>query len=590
MKYNGAEIVIKLLENQGVEYIAGIPGGFNLPIYDALYKSKIKHVLARHEQGAAFIAHGISRTTDKAGVCFATSGPGATNLLTAIADAKLDSIPLIAITGQVPLSAIGTDAFQEVDAYGLTIPITKHNFLVRNIEDLFTIIPEAFRIALQGRPGPVLIDIPKNIQTQVIELDEIPDYSHPCNKPENDDTDYGDSIDDDKKFESNICGNIEHKHSSSRKILKRSTLECMAELINSSRKPIIYAGGGVIRANASKELCEFARKSNIPVTLSLMGLGAFPREDKLNIGMLGMHGAPYTNYLMNEADLILAFGIRFDDRATGNIEKFCPKASIIHVDIDPSEINKVKNSSLSMVADIKNFLKEMIPLINEKERSSWTKRVECFKEKYPLPSYENPLHPSNIIPYIASKVPADTLVATDVGEHQMWTAQRYPFNNPKTLLTSGGLGTMGFGLPAAIGASLVHQDKTVLCFSGDGSILMNIQELATLADLNLNVKVIILTNHHLGLVRQQQQLFYNEHYIASHFISNPDFKTIAKGFGINSCDLGTEEEPLKKLDEVLNENGPWVINIPIEECENVLPMVAPGKSNLEMIGSGELND
>ena len=577
MKYNGAEIVIKLLENQGVEYISGIPGGFNLPIYDALYKSKIKHILARHEQGAGFIAQGISRTTDTAGVCFATSGPGATNLLTAIADAKLDSIPLVAITGQVPLSAIGTDAFQEVDAYGLTIPITKHNFLVRNIHDLFTIIPEAFRIALEGRPGPVLVDIPKNIQTQVIELETFPNSAYSqSNRSETEN--YDDSINNDNI---NKCN---------KKIFKRSTLECMAELINNSHRPIIYAGGGVIRANASKELCEFAKKNSLPVTLSLMGLGAFPSDDILNLGMLGMHGAPYTNYLMNEADLILAFGIRFDDRATGNIQKFCPNASIIHVDIDPSEINKVKNSNLSMVADIKEFLKEMIPLINNKTRLSWIKRVGCFKEKYPLPSYENPLHPANIIPYIASKVPSDTIISTDVGEHQMWTAQRYPFKNPKTLLTSGGLGTMGFGLPVAIGASLVNTDKTILCFSGDGSILMNIQELATLADFNLNVKVIILTNHHLGLVRQQQNLFYNEHYIASQFISNPDFATIAKGFGINSCDLATENDPLKKLDEILSKSGPWVINIPIEECENVLPMVAPGKSNLEMIGSGELND
>lgn len=577
MKYNGAEIVIKLLENQGVEYISGIPGGFNLPIYDALYKSKIKHILARHEQGAGFIAQGISRTTDTAGVCFATSGPGATNLLTAIADAKLDSIPLVAITGQVPLSAIGTDAFQEVDAYGLTIPITKHNFLVRNIHDLFTIIPEAFRIALEGRPGPVLVDIPKNIQTQVIELETFPNSAYSqLNRSETEN--YDDSINNDNI---NKCN---------KKIFKRSTLECIAELINNSHRPIIYAGGGVIRANASKELCEFAKKNSIPVTLSLMGLGAFPSDDILNLGMLGMHGAPYTNYLINEADLILAFGIRFDDRATGNIQKFCPNASIIHVDIDPSEINKVKNSNLSMVADIKEFLKEMIPLINNKTRLSWIKRVGCFKEKYPLPSYENPLHPANIIPYIASKVPSDTIISTDVGEHQMWTAQRYPFKKPKTLLTSGGLGTMGFGLPVAIGASLVNTDKTILCFSGDGSILMNIQELATLADFNLNVKVIILTNHHLGLVRQQQNLFYNEHYIASQFISNPDFATIAKGFGINSCDLATENDPLKKLDEILSKNGPWVINIPIEECENVLPMVAPGKSNLEMIGSGELND
>lgn len=295
MKYNGAEIVIKLLENENVKFIAGIPGGFNLPLYDALYKSSIHHILTRHEQGAAFIAQGISRTTDEVGVCFATSGPGATNLLTAIADAKLDSIPLVAITGQVPLSAIGTDAFQEVDAYGLTIPITKHNFLVRNINDLFKIIPEAFRIAKEGRPGPVLIDLPKNIQTETIELADFP------------------------KGTSSTVNNY---------TIKCSTLEYIGELINNSKKPIIYAGGGIIRADSSKELYDFAKTNNIPVALSLMGLGAFPAKDELYLGMLGMHGAPYTNYLLNEADLIIALGNRFDDRATGNIQKFAPHASI----------------------------------------------------------------------------------------------------------------------------------------------------------------------------------------------------------------------------------------------------------------------
>lgn len=585
MKCNGAEIVIKLLEKENVEYISGIPGGFNLPIYDALYKSKIKHILARHEQGAAFIAQGISRTTNKCGVCFATSGPGATNLLTAIADAKLDSIPLIAITGQVPLSAIGTDAFQEVDAYGLTIPITKHNFLVRDIHDLFTVIPEAFKISLEGRPGPVLIDIPKNIQTEVIEVNDS-DFNNTNtfhNSPSRSENIDNDMIDD-SLIKSNICGNIEHINESHKSILKKSTLQYMAEMINSARKPIIYAGGGIINSCASTELYTLAKKNNIPVALSLMGLSSFPGDDELCLGMLGMHGAPYTNYLLNEADLILALGARFDDRATGNIQKFCPKASIIHVDIDPSEINKVKTSSLSLVADIKDFLTEILPFISEKKRDSWIKRIKCFKEKYPLPKYDDILHPANLIPYIASKVPDDTIVSTDVGEHQMWVAQRYPFKTPKTLLTSGGLGTMGFGLPVAIGAALVNTDRKVLCFSGDGSILMNIQELATLSELNLDVKVIILSNHNLGLVRQQQQLFYNEHYIASHFSCNPDFKTVAKGFGINSCDLSEEENPLEKLEEMLTEKGPCLINIPIEECENILPMVAPGKSNLEMIG------
>ncbi|AWK52064.1 biosynthetic-type acetolactate synthase large subunit [Clostridium beijerinckii] len=560
MKYNGAEIVIKILENEGVEYISGIPGGFNLPLYDALYKSKIKHILARHEQGAGFIAQGISRSTNKVGVCFATSGPGVTNLLTAIADAKLDSIPLVAITGQVSLSSIGTDAFQEVDAYGLTIPITKHNFLIRHINELFTVIKEAFKIALEGRPGPVLIDIPKNIQMQVIELEEFPSNTE------------------------------DHKNVPEKKDLKNSTLYCMAELINNSKKPIIYAGGGVVNSNACTNLYKLAKKSNIPVALSLMGLGVFPYNDELSLRMLGMHGAPFTNYLLNEADLILALGVRFDDRATGNIEKFCPNATIIHIDIDPSEINKIKTSSLSMVADIYDFIKAILPHIDAKPRSSWVQRVKCFKEKYPLPSYENILHQANIIPFVASVVPSDTIITTDVGQHQMWVAQRYPFKDPKEFLTSSGLGTMGFGLPVAIGAALTNKDKTIVCFSGDGSILMNIQELATLADFNLNVKVIILNNHYLGLVRQQQELFYNQHYIASHFISNPNFKIIAEGFGIKSCDLGNEEEPLKKLEELLSIKGPCVINIPIEETENVLPMVAPGGSNIEMIGGENFND
>ncbi|MZK50006.1 biosynthetic-type acetolactate synthase large subunit [Clostridium beijerinckii] len=560
MKYNGAEIVIKLLENEGVEYISGIPGGFNLPLYDALYKSKkIKHILARHEQGAGFIAQGISRSTNKVGVCFATSGPGVTNLLTAIADAKLDSIPLVAITGQVPLSAIGTDAFQEVDAYGLTIPITKHNFLIRNIHELFTVIKEAFKIALEGRTGPVLVDIPKNIQNEFIDLEDFPSEIASENLPKRD-------------------------------AIKSSTLYCIAELINDSKKPIIYAGGGVVNSNASSNLYKIAKKNNIPVSLSLMGLGAFPCDDELSIGMLGMHGAPYTNYLLNEADLILALGVRFDDRATGNIEKFCPNASIIHIDIDPSEINKVKTSSLSMIANVDDFLEDILPHIESKSRNTWRERVKCFKSKYPLPSYKNILHPANIIPFVGNIVPSDAVITTDVGQHQMWVAQRYPFKLPKALLTSSGLGTMGFGLPVAIGAALANKDKTIISFCGDGSILMNIQELATLADFNLNVKVIILNNHHLGLVRQQQQLFYNEHYIASKFISNPNFKMIAEGFGIQSCDLGNEEKPLEKLKELLTVEGPCVINIPIEETENVLPMVPPGKSNIDMIGGENLND
>lgn len=560
MKYSGAQIVVKLLENENVQYIAGIPGGFNLPIYDALYYSKIKHILARHEQGAAFIAQGISRTTDKAGVCLATSGPGATNLLTAIADAKLDSIPLVAITGQVPLSAIGTDAFQEVDAYGLTIPITKHNFLVKNIKDLFWIIPQAFKIALGGRKGPVLIDIPKDIQTQIIDIDDFNSINIP------------------KKFENSI------EDLNFINTINDTTLEYIAQIINDSKRPIIYAGGGIISSKSSKELLNISTLNSIPVAQSLMGLGCFPYDNDLNIGMLGMHGAPYTNYLIDEADLILALGIRFDDRATGRIDKFCPNATIIHVDIDPSEINKIKNSNLSIVANVKDFMNQIIKYIHNDNRENWLKRIQCYKEKYPLITYKDEFHPSNIISYISTIVDDNSIICTDVGEHQMWVAQRYPFTKAKTLLTSGGLGTMGFGLPASIGAALVNKDKTIICFSGDGSILMNIQELATLSENNLNVKIIVLTNHNLGLVRQQQQLFYNEHYIASHFENNPDLKMIAEGFNIKGCNLNKEKNPFEILKDLLIEKGPCLINIDIKDDENVFPMVEPGKSNLEMLG------
>lgn len=551
MKLSGAELLIKLLEIEDVKYISGIPGGFNLPIYNALYESDISHILARSEQGAAFIAQGISRTSNSVGVCFATSGPGATNLLTAIADAKLDSIPLIAITGQVPSTAIGTDAFQEVDAFGLFLPVCKHNYLVKDAMELLEIIPKAFYLAKEGRPGPVLIDIPKDVQNQTVDVDLIL---------------------------------LQNKYKNSIYEINLSTIKKISKTINNSFKPIIYAGGGIINSNASKELKDFAHKNNIPVALTLMGLGSLPYNDTLNLGMLGMHGAPYTNYLINEADLIIAIGVRFDDRATGNINNFCPNATIIHIDIDASEINKLKPSNLSLICDAKEFLKEIMPYIDNDNREEWIKHVNVIRDAFPLPYYEDELHPSNFIQYISKLVPEDTIIATDVGEHQMWTAQRYNFIKPKTLITSGGLGTMGFGLPAAIGAALENQDKTVICFTGDGSILMNIQEFATLADYKLNIKIIIFNNKHLGLVRQQQELFYDKHYIASKFITNPDFMQIAEGFGIKSCNLETEKEPLEKLKEIFRTDEPYVINLPVSETEKILPMVAPGAANVDMIG------
>ncbi|MDF2505456.1 biosynthetic-type acetolactate synthase large subunit [Clostridium sp.] len=553
MKLTGAEITIKLLERCGVKVIAGIPGGTNLPLYDSLFNSSIKHILARHEQGAAFIAQGIARSTGKAAVCFATSGPGATNLLTAIADAKLDSVPIIAVTGQVPYSYVGTDSFQEVDIYGLTIPITKHNFFVRSVEELFKVIPEAFRISESGRQGPVLVDIPKNIQNEEFEFEQWP-----------------------------VIENYEEKHEFDNSLVSKA-----AKIINEAKRPILYIGGGITNSNSGKALYDFAKKNNIPVTSTLMGLGNFPIEDPLFMGMLGMHGARYTNLLLNKADLLLAFGVRFDDRAIGNVNKFCPDAKIIHVDIDDAEIDKIKKSYLSICGNVGTVLNDLIPLLEEEKREDWIDYIESIKKEKPMvfPDETDCFHPINIIKTVSKLVRKDTIITTDVGQHQMWTAQAYPINAPRTFLTSGGLGTMGFGLPTAIGAAVANPDKQVVCFSGDGSFLMNIQELATLADLDLNVKIIILNNGHLGLVRQQQQLFYNEHYMASRFSTSPDFAKISEGFGIKGYSIDeNSENPLEVLKEVLSNKGPCLINIAIDKFENVFPMVQPGCGISEMIG------
>jgi acetolactate synthase I/II/III large subunit len=551
MKYTGAELTIKLLERQGIDLVTGIPGGSNLPIYDALGKSRIKHILARHEQGAGFISHGIARSTGRTAVCFATSGPGVMNLLTAVADGKIDSVPMVAITGQVPSCLIGTDAFQEIDTYGLTLPITKHNYLVRSARDLLHIIPEAFQIAESGRPGPVVVDIPKDVQTQVVEFDEWPVF-------EREKESYEISIKD---------------------------IEQMAKMINESEKPMLYVGGGLIHSNAHALLYELATKNNIPVALTLMGLGSFPPDHPLYLGMLGMHGARYTNIILNEADLIIALGVRFDDRATGMVAKFCPNASIIHIDIDQSEINKIKKSNVFAVCDVNKALGELNPLIKANPRAEWISYLENIKAAYPFPMTPNKdvLYPVNLIRSISNMVNPNTIVTTDVGQHQMWVAQAYPFRQPRTLLTSGGLGTMGFGLPAAIGAAIAYPDRRIICFTGDGSILMNIQELATLADLNLNITIILMNNGYLGLVRQQQELFYEQHYTASKFITNPDFAAIGRAFGIRGYDLNGGDDLMELLTESLSQEGPCIVNVPISPQENVMPMVPPGAANHEAI-------
>lgn len=569
MRLTGAELTIKLLERQGIEVIAGIPGGSNLPLYNALYDSKIEHVLVRHEQAGGFIAQGISRTTGKAAVCFATSGPGVTNLLTAIADAKVDSIPMVAITGQVSSNLLGTDAFQEIDTYGLTVPITKHNFIVRSAMELFEVIPESFEIAESGRPGPVVVDIPKDVQLEVIEFDSFPESKA------------------DRPYVAINYVNPIQKVAP----LKKSDIEKMANMINEAKRPVLYIGGGIIHSDAHLLLKELATKGNIPVTSTLMALGTFPADSPLSLGMIGMHGARYTNMLLEEADLLIGLGVRFDDRATGNVTKFCTNAKVIHVEIDASEINKIKSTDLNIAGDISEVIKEVLPHINEDPRENWLSQVAEVKERNPFhfEVKEGSIHPIELIREVSKIVGPDAIITTDVGQHQMWVAQGYPFEKPRKFLTSGGLGTMGFGLPAAIGAAIANPDKKVVCFTGDGSILMNIQELATLADLELNLTVIILNNGHLGLVRQQQELFYDKHYIASKFKKNPDFVRISNGFGVKAYELSTIDNYKEILKVALTEKRPSLVNAPIRADENVLPMVPPGKANYEMIG-GERNE
>ncbi|MFH0974539.1 MAG: biosynthetic-type acetolactate synthase large subunit [Spirochaetota bacterium] len=550
MILSGAEIIIKYLEHAGVEIVTGIPGGANLPIYDSLSRSKIRHILARHEQGAGFIAHGMARSTGKTSVCLASSGPGATNLLTAIADAKLDSVPIIAITGQVPAKLLGTDAFQEVDTCGITRSITKHNYLVKSAEELVEILPQAFDLAISGRPGPVLIDIPKDVQLEKIEFE----------------------------------GWTENKMRKNLPPIPSIRIKKIAEMIHNSNRPVLYIGGGIVNSGSSELVKELSHKNSIPVALSLMGLGAFPSSDPLCLGMLGMHAARYTNHMLDEADLILAFGVRFDDRATGNVNEFCKYARIVHIDIDRAEINKIKSTALPLVGNIHYVLKELNQIINKDNRTGWLSRIKELKVKYSVvkPDKGDLCNPAYLIMRIGELADKDAIITTDVGQHQMWVAQVYPFEYPRSLITSGGLGTMGFGLPAAIGVALANPGKCVINISGDGSVFMNIQELATLAELNLNVKIIIFNNRHLGLVRQQQEMFYNNNIYASRFESDVDFTEIGRAFGIKSYNLG-DEDTQKNLSGLLSGHGPVLINAPVLFSENVLPIVPPGMANRDMI-------
>ena len=550
-RFTGAQLIVHLLERQGITTVAGIPGGTVLPLYDALSQStQIRHVLARHEQGAGFIAQGMARTQGKPAVCMACSGPGATNLVTAIADARLDSIPLICITGQVPSSMIGTDAFQEVDTYGISIPITKHNYLVRDISELPQVISDAFRIAQSGRPGPVWIDIPKDVQTAEIEIDVLPEPGERAPAPE----------------------------------FSAESVRDAAAMINAAKRPVLYLGGGAI--NAADEIREFAEKANLPTTMTLMALGMLPKAHPLSLGMLGMHGARSTNYILQEADLLIVMGARFDDRAIGKTEQFCPNAKIIHVDIDRAELGKIKQPHVAIQGDVAEVLAQLIPQTNAADRADWRQLVADLQREFPgaIPTEGDPLSHYGLINAVAACVDDRAIITTDVGQHQMWTAQAYPLNRPRQWLTSGGLGTMGFGLPAAVGAALANSDRKVICFSGDGSLMMNIQEMATAAENQLDVKIILMNNEALGLVHQQQSLFYKQGVFAATYPGMINFMQIAAGFGLHTCDLNAEEDAHAALQAAISRPGPALIHVRIDPEQKVYPMVPPGAANTEMVG------
>lgn len=550
-RFTGAQLIVHLLERQGITTVAGIPGGTVLPLYDALSQStQIRHVLARHEQGAGFIAQGMARTQGKPAVCMACSGPGATNLVTAIADARLDSIPLICITGQVPSSMIGTDAFQEVDTYGISIPITKHNYLVRDISELPQVISDAFRIAQSGRPGPVWIDIPKDVQTAEIEIDILPEPGERAPAPE----------------------------------FSAESVRDAAAMINAAKRPVLYLGGGAI--NAADEIRQFAEKANLPTTMTLMALGMLPKAHPLSLGMLGMHGARSTNYILQEADLLIVMGARFDDRAIGKTEQFCPNAKIIHVDIDRAELGKIKQPHVAIQGDVAEVLAQLIPQTVATDRADWRQLVADLQREFPgaIPTEGDPLSHYGLINAVAACVDDSAIITTDVGQHQMWTAQAYPLNRPRQWLTSGGLGTMGFGLPAAVGAALANPDRKVICFSGDGSLMMNIQEMATAAENQLDVKIILMNNEALGLVHQQQSLFYKQGVFAATYPGMINFMQIAAGFGLHTCDLNAEEDAHAALQDAISCPGPALIHVRIDPEQKVYPMVPPGAANTEMVG------
>ncbi len=564
---SGADALMDSLRRHGVDTIFGYPGGAILPIYDAVFKAEqegwLKHILVRHEQGGTHAADGFARATGKVGVCFGTSGPGATNLVTGIATAQMDSVPLVVITGQVPRPAIGTDAFQETDIFGITLPIVKHSWVVRDPSEIARVVAQAFLIASSGRPGPVLIDIPKDVGQEMFKyLPVEPGSIKPLG------------------FELPIAP--EHKAISS-----------ALDLIENAEQPLLYVGGGVISSGAHETLAAIANRYQIPVTTTLMGKGAFDERDPLSVGMLGMHGTAYANFAVTECDLLIAIGARFDDRVTGKLDTFAPKAKVIHFEIDPAEINKNRVVEVSVLGDVGISLVKLLDLSNQRKTnprtSQWLNKIKNWKNNFPLitPPKEGEIYPQEVLIALRD-LAQDAYITTDVGQHQMWAAQ-YLLNGPRQWISSAGLGTMGFGMPAAMGVKVALPKEKVICIAGDASILMNIQELGTIAQYKLNLKVIIINNHWQGMVRQWQESFYDERYSASNMsVGEPDFISLSKAFGIEGIVISERENLIPQLQKALENEGPVLVNVNVRRGENCYPMVPPGKSNAEMVGISEI--
>lgn len=565
----GAFALIDSLRRHGVKHIFGYPGGAILPIYDELYRAEaeggLQHILVRHEQGAAHAADGYARATGQVGVCFATSGPGATNLVTGIATAHMDSIPMVIITGQVPRPAIGTDAFQETDIYGITLPIVKHSYVVRDPRDMAKIVAEAFHIASTGRPGPVLVDVPKDVGLE--EFDYQPVEPGSVRIP---------------GYRPTVKGNPRQ-------------INQAIHLLNEAQRPLLYVGGGAIAAAAHDEIKELAELFQIPVTTTLMGKGAFDENHPLSVKMLGMHGTAYANFAVTECDLLIAVGARFDDRVTGKLDEFAARAKVIHIDIDPAEVGKNRGPEVPIVGDVRQVLIDMLRRCRETgvsgnpgQTRAWLERIDGWKRDYPLvvPHYPEILSPQEVISELGSQAP-DAYYTTDVGQHQMWSAQ-FLNNGPRRWISSAGLGTMGYGLPAAMGAKMALPQEQVICIAGDASVQMNIQELGTLAQYGINVKLVIVNNGWQGMVRQWQQAFYGERYSSSNMtVGMPDFVMLAQAYGVKGMLVSEPGELKGAIAEMLAHEGPVLVDVKVTRDENCYPMVVPGKSNAQMVGLPE---